>query len=201
MNTMDAIQKRRSIRKFTDQPVPRDLIEQILQAGIDAPSASNRQPWRFVVVTQEDERAAMLETMRKGLDWVEANDIQTEQDRLILAGACNTYRIMRQAPVTIFILNIEGKTPFEGLEPFGEQRFMELANVQSIGACIQNMCLAATDLGLGSLWICDVFAAYQTLIEWLGTDAQLAAALSIGYVADDPAARPRKSMEEVTTWR
>jgi len=200
MNAMTAIGKRRSIRKFTEQPVPREMIEQILQAGIDAPSAKNRQPWRFVVATQEGDRAKMLDAMHDGLAWMEANGVQTEQDRLFLKGAWNTYHIMRQAPVTIFILNPEGKTPFEGLEPFGE-RFMELANVQSVGACIQNMCLAATEMGLGSLWICDVFDAYHTLTEWIGTDAQLVAALSIGYAAEEPAARPRRPMEEITTWR
>ena len=57
MNTIDAIQKRRSIRKFTDQPVPREMIKRILQAGIDAPSAKNRQPWRFVVVQNPEKRA------------------------------------------------------------------------------------------------------------------------------------------------
>lgn len=200
MDTMASIQARRSIRKFKAESVPAHLIEQVLRAGIDAPSAKNRQPWRFVVVTEAGEKAGMLQAMREGLEWMEHNAVQTEQDRRFLKGAWNTFHIMEQAPVTVFILNAEGKTPFEGLEPFGE-RFAELANVQSIGAAIQNMCLAATDLGLGSLWICDVFEAYHTLTAWLGTTSQLAAALSLGYAAEEPAARPRRPLEEVATWR
>lgn len=150
MNTISAIRSRRSIRKFLPDPVSRDTIENILQAGIDAPSAKNRQPWRFVVVTEDGDKAGMLQAMREGLEWMEQNAVQPEQDRRFLQGAWNTLRIMEQAPVTIFILNAEGKTPFEGLESFGE-RFMEMANVQSIGAAIQNMCLAAKELGLGCL--------------------------------------------------
>lgn len=197
MDTMSAISTRRSIRKFDPKPVPRELIEQILQAGVESPSAKNRQPWHFVIVTDGGDKLAMLQAMRSGLEWMDQNG---EFDPALMKGAWYTLGIMEQAPVTVFILNEEGKTPFMGLEPFGE-RFMELANVQSVGACIQNMCLAATDLGLGSLWICDVFQAYHTLIEWLGTDAELVAALSIGYALEQPQARPRKPLSEVTTWR
>lgn len=199
MNTMAAIRQRRSIRKYVNKPVPREVIEQIIQAGIDAPSAKNRQPWRFVVVT-EDTRSEMLDAMRRGLEWMEQQQPDSDEDRMLLKGAWYTYRIMEQAPVTIFILNPYGKSPFEGLAPFGE-RFGELVHVQSVGAAIQNMCLAATEQGLGSLWICDVFSAYHTLTEWLGTTDQLTAALSIGYADEEPTARPRKPMEDVTVWR
>jgi len=200
MNTMDAIQMRRSIRKFSADPVSRETIEQIIQAGIDAPSAKNRQPWRFVVVTADGEKPGMLNAMREGLKRMEESAASSVEGRLFLAGAWHTFRIMEKAPVTIFVLNPEGKSPFVGLEPIFE-RFMELANVQSVGACIENMCLAATEKGLGSLWICDVFQAYHSLAKWLGTGWQLAAALSVGYAEESPPARPRNPIEEVTTWR
>ena len=50
MDAMTAIFTRRSIRKYTDQPVPEETIEQILKAAMYAPSSSNRQPWQFVVI-------------------------------------------------------------------------------------------------------------------------------------------------------
>jgi nitroreductase len=50
METMEAISRRRSIRRFTDAPVPRELVEKVLAAEILAPSAKNRQPWRFIVL-------------------------------------------------------------------------------------------------------------------------------------------------------
>ncbi len=197
MDTLSAINTRRSIRKFTDKPVPRQLIEQILQAGIEAPSAKNRQPWRFVVATREGKQVAMIAAMRSGLEWMDQNG---GFDPALMKGAWYTLGIMEKAPVTIFVLNPDGTSPFTGLEPFGE-RFMEMANMQSLGACIENMCLAATDLGLGSLWICDVFQAYDSLVRWLQTEDQLVAALSIGYKDESPYARPRKALEDITTWR
>lgn len=199
MNTLTAIRSRRSIRKFADVPVQKELIEQILQAGIDAPSAKNRQPWHFIVVT-ERERASMIEAMHAGLESMEKEGVSDPMNRTLLSGAWYTLSIMEKAPVTIFVLNAEGKSPFMGLEPINE-RFGEIANVQSVGACIENMCLAATDLGLGSLWICDVFSAYPSLLMWLDTQQQLVAALSIGVAEEAPQKRPRKSIGDVTTWR
>ena len=66
------------------------------------------------------------------------------------------------------------------------------------------MTLTAIGLGLGSLWICDSFFAQQELNEWLGNDGEygeLYAVLAVGYADEDPAARPRKSVEEVVEWR
>ncbi len=62
-----AISGRRSIRKYKDKPVKRELIEQVLQAGLYAPSSKNRQPWRFTV-TSGKAKKALLGAMRKGLD-------------------------------------------------------------------------------------------------------------------------------------
>ena len=106
---------------------------------------------------------------------------------------------MAQAPATIFIFNPEGLHPWL-MRPI-DQMFWDVVNIQSIGAAIQNMLLAAEDLGLGSLWICDVFAAYEELGRWLGESAQMIAAVSFGYPDEQPAARPRKSVDEVTRWR
>ena len=54
MNTLDAIHSRRSIRKYTDQPVTPEQVEVLLRAAMAAPSAGNAQPWRFVVVSEPD---------------------------------------------------------------------------------------------------------------------------------------------------
>lgn len=198
MNTLEAIRSRRSIRKFRADSIPRETIEMILEAGIDAPSGKNRQPWRFIVVT-EKEREGMIQAMGEGLAALEAMDADPTT-RLMSVSARNTMRIMAAAPVTIFILNKDGKDPFLPLDAVGE-RFWDLVNVQSIGGCIQNMCLAATSLGLGSLWICDVFSAYPNLAAWLGTSELMVGALSIGVPDEAPARRPRKAVDEVTVWR
>jgi F420 biosynthesis protein FbiB-like protein len=190
MNTLDAIAARRSIRRFKSDPIPDEDIQAILTAAIQAPSGKNRQPWRFVVV-KEDKRADMVRVMRAGI----ANARAEGEDLGSSVGSAN---IMEQAPVTVFIFNPDGMAPW--LAHSIEQMFNDVVNIQSIGAAIQNMLLAALDLGLGSLWICDVFCAYDGLCEWLGEKGQMIAAVSFGYPDESPPARPRKPFDEVVKW-
>ena len=78
----------------------------------------------------------------------------------------------------------------------------DLVMLQSTGAAIQDMLLAATDLGIGSLWICDVLYARCEVLEWLGhPDDTLVAAVTLGYVSGEvPGPRPRRPWQEVTEW-
>ena len=64
MNVMEAIQTRRSVRAYADRPVPEDVLRRILAAARLAPSGNNRQPWRFVVVTEPDRRADLAAAAR-----------------------------------------------------------------------------------------------------------------------------------------
>ncbi|MBN1857858.1 nitroreductase family protein [Candidatus Bipolaricaulota bacterium] len=185
-----AIQSRRSIRRFTTDLVERSMIEQLLDAAVLAPSAKNSQPWRFTVV-MESRREEMLAVIHRGI----ANR-QTEGEDI--GTILSTIKAMEQAPVTIFIHNTDGIHPWKAR---GEhESWWDLATVQSVGAAIENMLLAATDLGLGSLWIADVWDAYPEINEWLGVDTQLVAAVSLGYADVSPSTPKRKPMDEVVRW-
>ena len=63
------------------------------------------------------------------------------------------------------------------------------------------MTLTATELGLGSLWICDTYFAYKELKNWLKVEGQLFAAMAVGYADENPLARPRKDWNDVVEWR
>jgi len=187
MNTLEAIAARRSIRKFKLDPVSPEALRTILTAGIQAPSGKNRQPWRFVVI-QGEKYPEMLAVMRAGI----AASVAAGHP----AGSADwTLKVMEQAPVMVFIFNPEGLYPWQEHSP--EQMFMETVDIQSVGAAIQNMLLAAQDLGLGSLWICDVFSAYEGLCAWLGEPGALIAAIALGYADQSPHARPRKAFDDV----
>jgi nitroreductase len=190
VNTLDAIAGRRSIRRFKDKPIPDEALQTILTAATQAPSSKNRQPWRFVVV-RGDKRAEMVRVMREGI----AKEKARGEDPGSSEGSAD---IMEQAPVTIFIFDPGSLPPW--LTRSIEQMFTDVVNIQAIGAAIQNMLLAAQDLGLGSLWICDVFYAYEDLRNWLGEEGQMIAAVSLGYADESPGARPRKPVSEVTRW-
>ena len=194
---LQAIAERRSIRKYKSTPVPKGAVEEIITAGRLAPSSKNRQPWRFVVAAGKG-KAAALNVMEKGLQR-ERREPLLPQSAGYISGAAHTLEIMRQAPVVIFIVNPLGASLCRPLSP--EERVYELCNAQSAGAAIENMTLAATALGLGSLWICDTYFAHKELNEWLNTGGELLAALAVGYADEAPPPRPRKSGGDVTEWR
>ncbi len=187
MNTFEVIAARRSIRKFKPDPIPEALLTQVLTAATQAPSGKNRQPWRFVVV-KEDQRPEMIRIMTEAINRAVAKGEDPGSSEW-------TTHVMEHAPVTVFIFNPDGLHPW--LAHSIDQNFSELVDTQSVGAAIQNMLLAATELGLGSLWICDVFRAYKELGAWLGEKGQMIAAVSLGYPNEAPAARPRKPLSEL----
>ena len=194
---LSAIIDRRSIRKYKNTQVPQNIVEEIIQAGMLAPSSKNRQPWKFIVTAGSSKDDALM-VMGKGLEREKKKPLLPESVQH-LSGAEYTLRIMKQAPVIIFIVNSLGIDIQCSLNL--EEHVYEICNAQSIGAAIENMTLTATELGLGSLWICDTYFAQKELNHWLNTAGELIAAMAIGYPDEMPAARPRKNINDVVEWR
>jgi nitroreductase len=198
MDAYKAIMERRSIRKYMGRDISEEMIGQIISAAILAPSSKNRQPWRFVVVKGRDAKAKMLAAMRAGIEREQSIRPVLTHSKQYICGARQTLKIMEQAVVTIFAINPSNK--WTHIPSNMEEQFYQLADTQSIGAAIENMMITATELGLGSLWNCDIFFAYEEICEWLRTDEQVVAAISIGYPAESPMQRPRKALHEVVEW-
>lgn len=192
------IYDRRSIRKFLDKPISQKDIMDIIQSGVKAPSSKNRQPWKYIVI-QGNAKADMLNVFRKGIDREENESALLPQSKQHIAAAKYTVDIMEKAPTIIFVVNSLGKDISTELTP--EEHIYEICNIQSISASIQNMLLAATEKGIGSLWICDIYFAYSELCEWLNSDGQLIAAIAFGYPNEFPKERPRKKLEDIVEWR
>ena len=190
MNVRDAIQTRRSIRKFKSAPVSRETIQKILDAAVMAPSAKSSQTWRFTVV-MGSKKQAMLSGIRAGI-------VNREAEGQDIGSVKWSLGCMEQAPVTIFVHNMDGIHPWKACEENGS--WWDIATVQSVGAAIQNMLLAATALGLGSLWIADVWEAYPELNGWLETDHQMVSTASLDYLDIDPQAPPRRPMKDIVRW-
>lgn len=194
---LSAISERRSIRKYKDAPVEKAMVEEILLAGSLAPSSKNRQPWHFVV-TEGKEKASMLEAMKTGLEREKQKPL-LPGSAPFLSGAKYTLQIMERAPVVILVVNPLGLDMHRPVS--AEERIYEVCNAQSIGAAMQNMTLTAAELGLGSLWICDTYFAYDELNRWLGAGRELAAAMAVGWPDESPRPRPRKPLDEIVEWR
>lgn len=140
---LKTIYERRAVRKYKDDPVDRTLIEQLLEAGRMAPSAINKQPWKFYVLTKKDDIAEFSKAIAKASTKVFLksglkNIVKTAYSAFHLSHGVDFLKvedpIFHGAPVVVFITS---------------QKDNEWAALD-IGMCSQNMMLAAKSLGLES---------------------------------------------------
>ena len=180
MELIEAIKGRRSIQEYLDIPVPRALIEEIIEAATWAPSAKNGQQWRFTVYTGAAKKG-LTDAFRGALDEFIAKHGFHES-----GSATWSCGVMEQAPVVVMVWNA------------GEEGWD--SETHSVAAATQNMLLRAYDLGLGSLWIADVFYAQEALTRHAGVPWKMVAAVAIGYTDTEGRVPPKKVVHEVATF-
>lgn len=183
MKFQKVIEKRRSVRKFSDKDVDKKLIDTIITNGMLAPSSKNKQPWNFVVVKGNTKN----KIGNKMLDWVENNSPAASLKILQSNSVYQTGVSFREAPVAILVY-IDKSNEFS------------LNDILAIGACLENMFLTATDLKLGALWLTAITNIEKEVNEILKIkDKQLVSSLIIGYASEEPYQRERKDKEETVT--
>lgn len=180
MEIDEAIRGRRSVRKYLDKPVPIETVREILEAGTWAPSAKNGQQWRFTVLTGPSKKE-LTTLFHRELEKLSANIGMARME-----SSFNSCRIIEEAPVLIMVWDSN------------ETKRLVESSLQSVAAAIQNMLLKAHSVGLGSLWICDVYYATKALTRHLGKSWKLMAAVTLGWPAEIPTPKPRKSVDEVS---
>ncbi len=191
-------EERRSIRKYQNRMVERGDIEKLIEAARLAPSAKNRQPWKYIVYTGA-EKETLLNAMEQGLDREAAEHHLLPKSAFGLPDAFHTLQVMRQAPVVIIVMNTNGQSPYEEIDT--DRRFSEICDSLSIGASIENMLLKATQLGLGTLWIANTCFAYHDMMQVIQAPGQLIGAVALGYPDEQPSKRPRKPLEDILEYR
>lgn len=151
MEVFEAIKSRRSVRQYSDEPVARESINRILEAGIWAPSTKNLQPWRFLVIEGQvkDRIAEILKQVAEQM--IEDPD---PLERALGHGTKKSARIISEAPVLITVWNTapvsKGQTAL--LQDANPGRLLAwTVETQSAAAAIQNMLLAAHSIGLGAI--------------------------------------------------
>lgn len=175
MELQEVIEKRRSIRTFTNRPVSKEKILAILESARIAPSAKNRQPWK-IYVSKGQTKDTIANYM---IGYAESNGIKKH------AGMISTAKAIKEAPILLLL--------FKDNKEILKKRNDTL----SIGAAIENMLLKATELNLGSLWICAMFNVRDKISQLINTDLELYSCVAIGYPNEQPCPRPRKSLDEI----
>jgi nitroreductase len=141
VDVLEAIKRRRSIGKVTQEPVPRELIEQMLAAAVEAPNHHETEPWRFFVLTgtaREDFGDVLAEALRRRL----AGEGEKKVEGLALAERAKPLR----APVLIVVAVKHDQTEKGG------EKIVPVEDLMATAAAIENMLLAAHALGLAAQW-------------------------------------------------
>lgn len=207
---------RRSIRRFRPELPPRALIEQVVAAAITAPSASNKQPWRFCVVTDRGRIVAMREAVQAALDRVLAALPDPLARREIEAYGRYFVRF-EDAPVVIapmyrplaVLSHLLGTTPL-GDDDAGDdtalgprvRRLEQCSGLVSTSLALQNLLLSAHTLGLGASCMTGPLLAAPEIEALLGMrgDWRLACLVPLGHPDEAPEAPRRKSAAAVLRW-
>ncbi|MDD1725510.1 MAG: nitroreductase family protein [Euryarchaeota archaeon] len=196
--TKDAIEKRRSIRKFKRDPVPDEYIMALIEAARLAPSASNTQPWRFKIVSDDKTKAKLAE-------------------------AAYHQSFVAQAPV-VLVCCADLRGYFEGIsarsQEFGKEGALEetmlrilrgraeqlhTMNAQelvkaisfNVAIAVEPIVLRALDFGLGSCWVRMLDEKKIKDIFGWDNNIHVVALLPLGYPDEAPTPRKRRAIEEI----
>ena len=204
LTVSEAINQRRSIRSFRSDPVPDDAILEILEAARLAPSGSNRQPWRFIVVTDNDEKARLRKI-------------------------CFDQAFIEEAPV-VFVCCVDLTAYAKASREKRSQEFIDYGVTETLSGffadpafrewllnepdpdlqlhftsamantyiAVEHMVLTATALGLGSCWVGAVGTVEEmNALFQLPPTTIVVAVLPVGYAAKTPSPRPRISLNSI----
>lgn len=207
MDAIDAIMTTRAIRRFSDAPVSDADLETCLRAAQQAPTGGNSQPQQYVVVTDPDRRAEVGRWYRQAFDRYEASLPDPEfRDEAAAASWHRTRAASRHladhfgdAPAIVLFLQ-----PLIAWTPSDADGLLDIGRLDaSVYPAVQNFCVAARALGLGTTLTTVVRIHTAEVLGAVGVPEgrfEIAAAVPVGYPAGSFGVAPRKPAAAVTHW-
>jgi coenzyme F420-0:L-glutamate ligase / coenzyme F420-1:gamma-L-glutamate ligase len=195
----DFLRTRRSVRRFKTDPIPDSVIRNILQTATLAPSAHNRQPWRFIVLTDLSAKTHLSDAM--------AEEFQRDLEKDNFPPEEITKRVSRSreritgAPIVIILC-----LDMSEMDEYPDTRRKKaeyIIGAQSTANAGMVLLLAAHAEGLGGVWVCSPMFAQETVQKALNLSNswEPQAMFLLGYPAETPALRDRKKLEEVVIFQ
>ncbi len=180
MDLITGIKERRSIRKFKDKKIPRELLEEIVNIAAYAPSWKNTQIARYIIVDND----------------AKIKELATEKCAYGFAGNVST---MEQAPAIVLLTYVEGRSGFDRDGSFSTKKG-DGWQMFDAGIAAQTFCLAAHEKGLGTVIMGYFDEDEIKKVVDIPEGQTLAAIIPIGYPDIDPAAPPRKDATKLLTF-
>ena len=183
MDVMEAIEGRRSIRKYSEKPVSDEVLQTLLEAARWAPSWNNTQCWRFVIVRDKETKSKLADTLRG-----------TKPGR-----ANPATEAVRNTPVLIAVCAERGLSGFYKVEDDNNQPATDKGDcwyMFDVALAAHNLTLVAHALGLGTVHTGLLDAVEASNILSLPSNVVLVELVPLGWPDEQPAARPRKEISD-----
>lgn len=178
VKVIESIQHRRSIRKYTSDPIKPEKLQSVLEAGRLAPSGNNKQPWTFIVVQSEQQRQAVMQACHRQTWMMTA-------PAFIVAVADMAARSEADLPIYI-----DENSPHWELK----------RAIRDTAIAVENILLEADAQGLGTCWVGFFVQSEIRPVLGIPDNKFVLAVIPIGYPAEQPPARPRKPLAAIVRY-
>jgi len=204
MELIEVVKKRRSIRKFKLDKIPKEDIYDIIRAATLAPSAHNKQMWRFVAISNKEVlkemKKAIVEEVEEISSWPEVKEVETK-----IKGMRVYSTFFVKAPLVFAVLVkpyhslVDELLKLEGLKKGQVKLLHSHVEIQSVAAAVENLLLAATEKGYGTCWMCGPLIAATALEKVLKIEEpwKLMALIPMGIPNQELKPKTVKKIDEV----
>jgi nitroreductase len=190
--TLQSIANRRSIRAYTNQDVSDEDIATVLHAANQAPSAHNQQAWRFIVLRGEKKNGLANLVASRSNEFPKPSSVLLRMSSKSISGA----------PVVIAVANtgelIEHGTALFKADKDMAREFFRIMEIQSSAAAVQNLLIAATSLGLATVWLGILYLIKDDVLKYLGEGkGEFMAVVPVGYAKQQSKGPHKKTLETI----
>ncbi len=201
MDVSEAIRKRRSIRKFKPNPIPEEKIGLLLESARLAPSGTNTQPWRFIVIKDNDTKKKLQEA---------AHNQRHIKSAPVIIVCCADLKAFKEFPERVDELIESGALPErtrevfipylkKGMDTVTKDALM-IAAAANVAIAVEHIVLQAVEIGLGTCWVRWYEDNKVKEILDIPDHVEVMALLPVGIPDEDPAPRPRLDINKITYW-
>jgi nitroreductase len=198
MDVREAIKKRRSIRKFKPDPIPEEKIRLLLESARLAPSGTNTQPWRFIIVKDNDTKMKLQEA---------AHNQRHVKNTPVIIVCCADLKAFKEFPERVDELIESGALPErtrevfipylkKGMDTVTKDALM-VAAAANVAIAVEHIVLQAVEIGLGTCWVRWYEDDKVKEILDIPEHVEVMALLPVGVPDEEPSQRPRLSLDKI----
>ena len=204
MEVREAIEKRASVRQFSNDAISADHLREMVRLAGLAPSINNSQPWRFIAITNSSLKQRLADTVHEKIN-IMLPDSDEEQAKKAKAQVDWFSTFFNDAPAVIAVAAcpysaiVDNALDHTGLSHEDVNAMRGQPDIESIGAAVENLMLAAVDMGYGTCWLSGPMVAREELEAQLELSKpwKLAAMVAVGKPSAVVRQRDKKPVEEI----